>query len=217
MAEQSVTLEPGESQEVVFEATPHEPKTYSVSVNGLTGSFKAVTPPLAIVLGDGFYPYEEGGWCRVLGVEGIPFTKVDGLVATLKTPIVMSVMRGITVNVEVSDLSKWSWSTGYPSLFATLWYYPQFDAPMPPPAFQGSGNIPGTHYESPPYSWWGPTGGKTSVVINTCFGRGYYYPGIYDGGIGILACSPGMIEYVGYPSEMFRIKNLIKVTGTGTV
>lgn len=41
MAEQSVTLNPGESRVVSFEAVPHEAKTYHVSVNGLTGSFIA--------------------------------------------------------------------------------------------------------------------------------------------------------------------------------
>lgn len=41
MAEQSVTLEPGESQVVAFEVIPLEAKTHQVSVNGLTGSFIA--------------------------------------------------------------------------------------------------------------------------------------------------------------------------------
>lgn len=42
MAEQQVTLQPGESQPVTFEAIPHEARTYQVSVNGLTGSFRAI-------------------------------------------------------------------------------------------------------------------------------------------------------------------------------
>lgn len=41
MAEQTVTLNPSEAKVVVFEATPHEAKTYQVSVNGLAGSFTA--------------------------------------------------------------------------------------------------------------------------------------------------------------------------------
>jgi len=45
MAEQTVELEPGESRVVTFEAIPHEAKTYHVSVDGLSGSFKAVAPP----------------------------------------------------------------------------------------------------------------------------------------------------------------------------
>ncbi|MBA7543123.1 hypothetical protein ES705_35450 [subsurface metagenome] len=44
MAEQSVTLQPGESKLVSFEATPHEARSYQVSVNGLAGSFVATAP-----------------------------------------------------------------------------------------------------------------------------------------------------------------------------
>jgi len=47
MAEQSVTLNPGESVTVSFEVTPDRAKTYSVSVNGLTGSFVATEAPVA--------------------------------------------------------------------------------------------------------------------------------------------------------------------------
>lgn len=47
MAEQSVTLAPGESKTVSFEVTPTVAKTYSVSVDGLTGSFRATTVPVA--------------------------------------------------------------------------------------------------------------------------------------------------------------------------
>ena len=45
MAEQNVTLEPGESKLVSFEAIPHEARTYQVVVDGLSGSFSAVAPP----------------------------------------------------------------------------------------------------------------------------------------------------------------------------
>lgn len=44
MAEQTVTLQPGESKAVSFEVTPHEARTYQVSVDGLTGSFTAWAP-----------------------------------------------------------------------------------------------------------------------------------------------------------------------------
>jgi len=49
MAEQTVELAPGESKEVSFEATPHEAKTYQVSVDGLTGTFRAMEVPVEIV------------------------------------------------------------------------------------------------------------------------------------------------------------------------
>ena len=47
MAEQSVTLEPGESKTVSFKVTPTEAKTYSVSVDGLTGTFRATEEAVA--------------------------------------------------------------------------------------------------------------------------------------------------------------------------
>lgn len=45
MAEQSITLNPGESKTVSFEVIPAEARTYQVSVNGLSGSFSAVGAP----------------------------------------------------------------------------------------------------------------------------------------------------------------------------
>lgn len=47
MAEQSVTLEPGESRTISFEVVPTVAKSYSVTVDGLHGSFKATTVPVA--------------------------------------------------------------------------------------------------------------------------------------------------------------------------
>ena len=51
MAEKSVTLEPGQSKVVAFEASPSKAGTYQVSVDGLTGSFnaKAVEIPFVTV------------------------------------------------------------------------------------------------------------------------------------------------------------------------
>ena len=47
MAEQTVSLQPGESKTVSFDVTPTTAKTYQVSVDGLSGSFRAVTTPVA--------------------------------------------------------------------------------------------------------------------------------------------------------------------------
>ncbi len=44
MSQQTVTLTPGQSKLVSFEAIPHEAKTYLVSVDGLSGSFEAISP-----------------------------------------------------------------------------------------------------------------------------------------------------------------------------
>lgn len=47
VAEQSVTLNPGESETVTFTVTPTEVKTYQATVDGLTGTFEATTRPVA--------------------------------------------------------------------------------------------------------------------------------------------------------------------------
>ena len=47
MAEQTVELAPGESKTISFEVVPDVAKTYSVSVDGLHGSFVATTMPVA--------------------------------------------------------------------------------------------------------------------------------------------------------------------------
>lgn len=47
VAERTVTLEPGKSTTVSFEVTPTEIKTYQVLVDGLSGSFRATTAPVA--------------------------------------------------------------------------------------------------------------------------------------------------------------------------
>lgn len=44
MATQEVTLNPGESKVVAFQAVPTEAKVYTVTVNGLTGTFTAFLP-----------------------------------------------------------------------------------------------------------------------------------------------------------------------------
>lgn len=54
MAEQSVSLQPGESKLVSFQAVPTKAQTYQVVVDGLTGSFTATpvpTPSLATLYG----------------------------------------------------------------------------------------------------------------------------------------------------------------------
>ncbi len=46
MAKKTVTLEPNEGETVAFETTPTVAKTYHVSVDGLSGSFVAIAPPI---------------------------------------------------------------------------------------------------------------------------------------------------------------------------
>jgi len=47
MAEQVVSLEPGESTTVSFDVIPDVARSYSITVNGLHGSFRATTVPVA--------------------------------------------------------------------------------------------------------------------------------------------------------------------------
>ena len=47
-----ITLAPGDSGPVAFTFTPIEAKTHYVSVNGLTGSFVAITLPAEFVVSD---------------------------------------------------------------------------------------------------------------------------------------------------------------------
>lgn len=47
MAERDITLQPGESATVSFEVVPTVAKSYSVSVDGLHGSFVATEKPVA--------------------------------------------------------------------------------------------------------------------------------------------------------------------------
>lgn len=47
MAQQTITLGPGESRTVSFTVTPTEAKTYSVTLDGLSGTFQAITTPVA--------------------------------------------------------------------------------------------------------------------------------------------------------------------------
>lgn len=47
MIKKTVTLNPGESKLVAFTVTPAVAKTYSVSVDGLSGSFTAYSVPAA--------------------------------------------------------------------------------------------------------------------------------------------------------------------------
>lgn len=80
MAEQSVTLNPGESKLVSFEATPHEAKAYQVSVDGLSGSFVAIAPAAVEVTGITINPtnlttaVHEYETSLGLGFWGDPFT-----------------------------------------------------------------------------------------------------------------------------------------------
>lgn len=79
-AGQTVELAPGESRLVSFEATPHEARTYQVSVDGLTGSFTAVAAPAVKITNITVNPTDltdanhEYNTAVGLGYWGDPFT-----------------------------------------------------------------------------------------------------------------------------------------------
>ncbi len=139
------------------------------------------------------------------------------LTATLANPIVMDVMRGISMTVIGKEpLAKYI-GVGHTIMTENyLWYEPQFSAEMPPPAFRGGGIIAGQLIRD-------ELGRVTGVEFSPCvitasgrFAAGYYYPGIYDGRISVRWYPSGYgREYATYCD--FRIKNLTKVTGKGTV
>jgi len=137
------------------------------------------------------------------------------LTAYLAEPIVMDRMRGINITVKgkpggqiANYIVNWRDTVMTENY---LWYEPTFDAAMPPPAFRGGGTIKAT-LDWPEYEFLECEIGATAV-----FGRGYYYPGIYDGRfqINFYPASLGR-EYMTIAGD-FKIKNLARVTGTGTV
>ena len=74
MAEKSVTLQPGESKVISFEAIPHEAKTYQVLVNGLTGSFRAKALTLVDGYGLGITSFGGKNFVEVgVDPDGIPY------------------------------------------------------------------------------------------------------------------------------------------------
>ncbi len=80
MAQQTVTLQPGESKVVSFEATPAIAKTFQVSVDGLTGSFKAVAPLPVTARLYGYITDNETGE-PVVGANGKVYQDYDSKTA----------------------------------------------------------------------------------------------------------------------------------------
>jgi len=120
------------------------------------------------------------------------------LTAYLSTPIVMSELRGITLTIMGKD-SLAPYVSRNPVAQVNMWYEPAFSAPMPPPSYRGGGPL--------------QIGKATEIHAKGTIAPGYYYPGIYNARIGIWWEAYPYSGGVNY----FRIKNLAKVTGEGTV
>lgn len=138
----------------------------------------------------------------------------SGPTATLTKPIAMGRMRGITLKVYVPEIGQTLERSGAWRLGASVGYEPQFNGRPyveSPPAFRGSAQF-GSY-------WCVWSGGKVTVSATSCFGGGYYYPGMYNG---IITLNyewkyPGLPPYGGGGFLQLRIKNLAKVTGTGVI
>lgn len=101
MAEQQITLNPGESREVTFEATPTVAKTYQVSVDGLTGSFVAIPRPTEIVV---LRPIGAGAQTQLIPIGDSPNWRcVDDVTPDDMKTCVRSISGSKTVD-RVGDL-----------------------------------------------------------------------------------------------------------------
>lgn len=112
MAEQSVTLNPGESKVVSFEATPAEARTYQVEVDGLTGSFVATAAIIEALVTAGFFRNPKkatsiyySGWTHVtLNTHDVDLTQIGRY---LQAGFIWQNNSGIEVTVEPVVWHKW--------------------------------------------------------------------------------------------------------------
>ena len=124
MTEQVVTLSPGESKVVSFEAVPKEAKTYLVSVNGLTGSFRATTPPTI----------PQGVFCGRWSFSDPPYERpefwvfYDGL---LEWQLLVGNQWNLPANKECSIYIKARNTGNTAAEFMVGRYLPQFNAVAP--------------------------------------------------------------------------------------
>lgn len=79
MAQQQVTLSPGESRRVSFQTVPDVAKTYSVKVNGLAGSFVAKAEEPTLVFCHHRFVHELPGY----GQTTWAITEVEGRIGNL--------------------------------------------------------------------------------------------------------------------------------------
>ena len=111
MAEQSVTLNPGESKVVGFEAVPSVAKTYHVEVNGLAGSFVAVPAPQFYWLMPTGYSDPENRWdnedCAIDGWT-------DTFAETGKVVSPQSWSPPIELTIEPTEISAVRYQLSYP-------------------------------------------------------------------------------------------------------
>lgn len=106
MAEQTVELSPSESKQVSFEAIPHEAKTYQVSVNRLSGSFKAL-PSIEIT---GFHYVYKGAYTWGLTGKMLHGYDITHIGFTFRNNRATNV-PGVSLKCRVTDGGKTYWPT----------------------------------------------------------------------------------------------------------
>jgi len=121
MPTQEITLDPGESGQVSFEVVPAEARTYSVLVNGLAGSFDAITLPGQLQI-QRFYildvPVANDGefevHCHITNIGGGPATgelNLKGQIFIGGGQLVREVDKFETITVGAGETYdyKWKW------------------------------------------------------------------------------------------------------------
>jgi len=104
--EQSLTLEPTESRTISFEAVPDVAKTYHISVDGLTGTFRATEAPVEIVDFELAMPTVT------------PATITPGTAITITCPITSACTKAQTITAKVI-IYEGSILPGHGSVIAT--------------------------------------------------------------------------------------------------
>ena len=122
MAEKSVTLQPGESKLVSFEATPHEARSYQVSVDGLSGSFKTIEaiPKLVTfsVVVSNIPSYAAGSYQWYIDYGGKMHGMVDpqgGVWTPISAPITVANVPPVgqlRVTLMAGPYEAWTFSAG---------------------------------------------------------------------------------------------------------
>lgn len=205
MAEQNITLAPGEGQRVSFESVPPSIKTYQVAVDGLIGSFKSLG-----------YELPSAG-ITILNINGREFVEVgidsDGLpYGVLESPVEANILPGLYVTYRNDSIH---FSSGYiVALIFALFYEPTWEADFPcdaPPAYR-RGCSPPESAKTYVYGAWAADTFVASCSITSCFATGYYCKGLYNAQI-----MWAEMDYAGnwWTQHYFRVKNAVKCSGEG--
>jgi len=120
MAEQSVTLNPGESRVVSFSATPREARTYQVLVDGLTGSFAATAPPFYWLLPTGHIDSGNGWNDERLAYDGWTDTYAESKSVSPKSW--SQPLEFLITPTTVSAIRIWSrWRSSHTAIIEVLY------------------------------------------------------------------------------------------------